>query len=97
MFTGDEEKPASVKPSEPSGPKVAVPTDTTAVKQDTPTTQKEEVVPTAPIAEADDDTEIGKVAQEESVEFAEDGIHPSPMLKAGDKVKVLFDGEETAA
>ena len=38
-----------------------------------------------------------KIMERNGVELDKDGVHPSPMLKVGDKVKVLFEDEETAA
>lgn len=38
-----------------------------------------------------------KIMERNGVEFANDGIHPVPMLKIGDKVKVKFGTEEKAA
>ena len=38
-----------------------------------------------------------KIMERNGVKFDKDGVHPSPMLKVGDKVKVLFEDEETAA
>ena len=38
-----------------------------------------------------------KIMERNGIEFDKDGVHPSPMLKVGDKVKVLFEDEETAA
>lgn len=38
-----------------------------------------------------------KIMERNDVELDKDGVHPSPMLKVGDKVKVLFEDEETAA
>ncbi len=40
---------------------------------------------------------MAKIMERNGVKFANDGVHSDPMLKIGDKVKVLFKEEEKAA
>lgn len=40
---------------------------------------------------------MAKIMERNGVQFAQDGVHSDPMLKIGDKVKVLFKEEEKAA
>lgn len=40
---------------------------------------------------------MAKIMERNGVQFAQDGVHSDPMLKIGDKVKVLFKDEEKAA